>query len=97
MKTLLVLVTSLFVFSNVYAKQKITRLEGIKIKADNEAPQVMYIIPWQSPEGAERLYSPISGGEVQRLKPIDPYTFELELGLHQQWENPPEVAVDLVP
>jgi len=97
MKTLLVLVTSLFVFSNVYAKQKITRLEGIKIKADNEAPQVMYIIPWQSPEGAERLYSPISGGEVQRLKPIDPYTFELELGLHQQWKNPPEVAVDLVP
>ncbi len=97
MKILLVLVTSLLVFSSAHAKQKITRLEGIKIKADNEAPQVMYIIPWQSPEGAERLYSPISGGEVQRLKPIDPYTFELELGLHQQWENPPEVAVDLVP
>ena len=97
MKFLLTVITSLIIISSAQAKQKITRLEGIRIKADNEAPQVMYIIPWQSPEGAERLYSPISGGEVQRLKPIDPHTFELELGLHQQWENPPQAAVDLVP
>ncbi len=97
MKYLIILMTGLIIISSAQAKQKVTRLEGIKIKADNEAPQVMYIIPWQSPEGAERLYSPISGGEVQRLKPIDPYSFELELGLHQQWENPPEAVVDLVP
>ncbi len=97
MKIIVMLIACLIMAVSVQAKQKITRLEGIRIKADNEAPQVMYIIPWQSPKGAERLYSPISGGKVQRLKPIDPHTFELELGLHKQWKNPAKAVVDLMP
>jgi hypothetical protein len=82
----LVLTFSLVSF-NSFAKDSIVRLEGIKIKADSEAPQVMYIIPWKNPEGAERLYTPVTGTEVKGLKPLDPYTFELEIGLHEQWEN----------
>lgn len=70
----------------LYAKDNAIRLQGIKIKADNEAPQVMHIIPWQTPEGAERLYSPVRGAEVERLKPMDPYSFELETSLHEQWQ-----------
>lgn len=80
----------------VQAKDQLIKLEGIKIKADNEAPQVMYIIPWQNPEGAERLYTPITGAEVERLKPLDPYTFELEIGLHEQWKNSDKMTIDLV-
>jgi hypothetical protein len=97
MKIILMLIACLSMVLSAQAKEKIIRLEGIEIKADNEAPQIMYIIPWQSPEGAERLYSPISGGKVKRLKPIDPHTFELELGLHTQWKNPPKAVVDLMP
>lgn len=77
------------------AKDKVVRLEGIKIKADNEAPQVMYIIPWLNPEGAERLYTPIRASEVQRLKPLDPYTFNREIGLHQDWIRGAKNNIDL--
>jgi hypothetical protein len=78
------------------AKDSVVKLEGIKIKANSEAPQVMYIIPWQNPEGAERLYTPVSGTEVERLKPLDPYTFDLEIGLHKQWKNSGKTDTSLV-
>lgn len=78
------------------ANDKLVKLEGIKIKADNEAPQVMYIIPWQNPKGAERLYSPVRSAKVERLKPLDPYTFELETDLHHQWKNQTKSNIDLV-
>lgn len=81
--------------ATTFAKDKLVKLEGIKIKADSEAPQVMYIIPWQNPEGAERLYTPVTGAEVERLRPLDPYTFELEIGLHEQWKNSDKTTIDL--
>jgi hypothetical protein len=82
--------------SMTVAKDNIIKLEGIKIKANSEAPQVMYIIPWQNPEGAERLYTPVSGTEIERLKPLDPYTFDLEIGLHKQWKNSGKTDTSLV-
>ncbi len=89
-------VLTLMTFSMlVFAKDSAIRLQGIKIKADNEAPQVMHIIPWQNPEGAERLYSPVRGEEIERLKPMDPYSFELETTLHEQWQVNKGVAIDL--
>jgi hypothetical protein len=81
---------------NGNTKDNIVKLDGIKIKADSEAPQVMYIIPWKNPEGAERLYTPVTGSEVERLKPLDPYTFELEIGLHEQWKNSGKATTELV-
>lgn len=87
----LMLFTAVF----VQAKDKTIRLEGIKIKADHEAPQVMHIIPWQNPEGAERLYSPVRGAEIERLKPMDPYSFELETTLHEQWQANKNATIDL--
>jgi len=95
MKVLITLLLLLNVFL-VHAKDSVIRLEGIKIKADNEAPQVMHIIPWQNPEGAERLYSPVRGAEIERLKPIDPYSFELETALHEQWQANQNQPIDLV-
>jgi hypothetical protein len=53
------------------------------------------IIPWQNPEGAERLYSPVRGAEIERLKPMDPYSFELETSLHEQWQANKNAAIDL--
>jgi hypothetical protein len=98
MKALLtvIAITLLLLASSVSAKDKVVRLEGIKIKADNEAPQVMYIIPWQNPEGAERLYTPIRASEVERLKPLDPYTFNREIQLHTDWIGGNKSAIDLV-
>jgi len=74
--------------------EKMVKLEGIKIQGDNEAPQVMYIIPWQNSKGAERLYSPIRGAQIERLKPLDPYSFEREQSLHQQWVSSETIPVD---
>lgn len=73
---------------------KMVKLEGIKIQGDNEAPQVMYIIPWQNSKGAERLYSPVRGAPIERLRPLDPYSFGMEQSLHKQWVDAEKVAVD---
>ena len=93
MRYLLILLLSLSVMNLAYA-QKMVKLEGIKIQGDNEAPQVMYIIPWQNSKGAERLYSPVRGAQIERLRPLDPYSFNREQSLHQQWLEAEKVAVD---
>lgn len=77
----------LMLFSYQTLAKDVVKLEGIKIKADNEAPQVMYVIPWQNPKGAERLYTPVTGSRLERLKPLDPYQFEREYQLHQDWQQ----------
>lgn len=92
---IIMMLLMLFATICVQAKDKTIRLEGIKIKADHEAPQVMHIIPWQNPEGAERLYSPVRGAEIERLKPMDPYSFESETTLHEQWQANKNTAIDL--
>ena len=83
----------LFGFSAL-ASAKSIKLQGIKIQADNEAPQVMHIIPWKTPVGAERLYTPIRGVDIERLAPLDPYSFELEQELHQQWVDNNKLQAD---
>lgn len=93
MRYLLILLLSLSGMNLAYA-QKMVKLEGIKIQGDNEAPQVMYIIPWQNSKGAERLYSPVRGAQIERLRPLDPYSFNREQSLHQQWLEAEKVAVD---
>lgn len=94
-KMLMALLCSVFSVS-VLASGKAVKLKGLKIQADNEAPQVMHIIPWQTPEGAERLYTPIRGVDVERLAPLDPYSFELEQQLHQQWVESNQLQADSV-
>lgn len=94
-KMLMALLCSIFSVS-VLASGKAVKLKGLKIQADNEAPQVMHIIPWQTPEGAERLYTPIRGVDVERLAPLDPYSFELEQQLHQQWVESNQLQADSV-
>ncbi|EAT11784.1 hypothetical protein HF888_06095 [Bermanella marisrubri] len=79
-------ISLLFLVSQALAKD-VVKLEGIKIKGDNEAPQVMYVIPWQNPKGAERLYTPVTGSRMERLKPLDPYQFEREYQLHRDWQQ----------
>lgn len=92
-QALIVFLLMLCAVSHVSA-QEMVRLDGIKIQGDNEAPQMMYIIPWQNAEGAERLYSPIRGAQIERLRPLDPYSFRREQSLHQQWLEADKVAVD---
>ncbi len=95
MKQFIVCLIVLFANNVSLAKDNVVRLTGIKIKGDNEAPQVMYMIPWQNPEGAERLYSPVVATNLERLKPIDPTNFNLEMTLHKQWQENPKQVVDL--
>ena len=83
--------------SAVLADDKIVRLEGIKIQADDEAPQVMYIIPWQNPKGAERLYSPVQGKPTERIQPLDPYRFAMEQNLYKQWRTMEKLNVNPAP
>lgn len=77
----------LILMSASSAAEKVVRIEGIKIKADNEAPQVMYIIPWQPPYGAERLYTSIEGAPMDEVRPMDPDKFRLELNLYKDLQQ----------
>jgi hypothetical protein len=92
----ILIILSCVLSASVLASGKAVKLKGIKIQADNEAPQVMHIIPWQTPVGAERLYTPIRGVDIERLAPLDPYSFELEQQLHQQWVDNNQLQADSV-
>ena len=96
MKSVILIILTCVLSTTALASGKAVKLKGIKIQADNEAPQVMHIIPWQTPEGAERLYTPIRGVDIERLAPLDPYSFELEQQLHQQWVDNNQLQAESV-
>ncbi|MCP5334419.1 MAG: hypothetical protein H7A08_01870 [Oceanospirillaceae bacterium] len=47
----------------------------------------MYIIPWQQPYGAERLYTSIEGAPLDEVRPLDPDKFRLELNLYKDLQQ----------
>ncbi len=63
----------LFVLCSPYAgaaDDDVIHLESTFI-GDKEQPSVSHIIPWQPPEGPDKLYRPISGLDSEVYKPVD--------------------------
>jgi len=54
-------------------------LEGISIQGNNEQPQVLYLIPWQSPSIPAREEHPPVKTLSGVLSPVDPEFHEKEI------------------
>lgn len=81
---LLILVLSLITTETVLAKKlKIIQLEGTTIKANSEQPHVLYLLPWQKPQGTGRLQEEIRGFQTP-LKPVDRQVLTREVDFYQQ-------------
>ncbi|MEM8500039.1 MAG: hypothetical protein AAF542_18605 [Pseudomonadota bacterium] len=48
-------------------------------QGNREQPRVLYIVPWQQPDGPPELERPISGDIDQLFEPIDRTSFQREL------------------
>ena len=57
---------------------KVLNLEST-FQGNREQPRVLYIVPWQQPDGPPELERPISGDIDQLFEPIDRTSFQREL------------------
>jgi hypothetical protein len=60
---------------------------GTRVTGNQEQPRVLYIVPWQAPDGSDALYQDISSRIDNLLEPLDPDSFRRELDLRQQFEQ----------
>ena len=60
---------------------------GTRVTGNQEQPRVLYIVPWQAPDGSDALYHDISSRIDNLLEPLDRDSFRRELDLRQQFEQ----------
>ena len=60
---------------------------GTQVTGNQEQPRVLYIVPWQAPDGPDALYQDISSRIDNLLEPLDRDSFRRELDLRQQFEQ----------
>lgn len=60
------------------SNDKVLNLEST-FQGNREQPRVLYIVPWQQPDGPPELERPISGDIDQLFEPIDRTSFQREL------------------
>lgn len=84
MLRLLILILSLTAAEMTLAKKtKIIQLEGTTIKANSEQPHVLYLLPWQKPQGTGRLQEEIRAYPTP-IKPVDRQVLKREVDFFQQ-------------
>ena len=57
--------------SGVLSAGEVLNIQGGKITGNREQPKVLYIIPWQQPEGSANLERPVMTQINNVLNPID--------------------------
>ena len=60
---------------------------GTRVSGNQEQPKVLYIVPWQAPDGPDVLYQDISSRIDNLLEPLDRDSFRRELDLREQFEQ----------
>lgn len=60
-------------FQSVYAEQR-TELEGISIIGNKELPNILYIVPWKTPDIPNMIDMPLTTLINHSLEPIDRQT-----------------------
>ncbi len=68
---------------------------GTRVTGNQEQPRVLYIVPWQAPDGSDVLYQDINTRIDNLLDPLDRDSFLRELYLRQQFD--PRSRSDLSP
>ncbi|WP_225314423.1 hypothetical protein [Marinobacter halotolerans] len=80
------------------AQSNVITLEGARIRGGQEAPLVLYLVPWQPPE-ARSLDRPDEELMLARpVRPLERAEFQRLIGYHEHFQalNRPETAPDEV-
>lgn len=76
--TVLIILTTCHLAVAQDSNDKVLNLEST-FQGNREQPRVLYIVPWQQPDGPPELERPISGDIDQLFEPIDRTSFQREL------------------
>jgi hypothetical protein len=60
---------------------------GTRVTGNQEQPKVLYIVPWQPPDGPQSLYQDIGSRIDDLYAPVARETFQRELSLREQFEQ----------
>ncbi|TNF35860.1 MAG: hypothetical protein EP315_05015 [Gammaproteobacteria bacterium] len=71
--SLITAILSLGILHTTHADQR-TELEGISIIGNKEMPNILYIVPWKTPEIPNMIDIPLTTLINQSLEPIDRQT-----------------------
>ena len=78
MKTAL-LILGMVLSSTALAKEEAVVVLRSTVKGNQEQPKVMYIVPWQQPDGPQSLYRPVESLVDDVFRPLEREEFIREL------------------
>lgn len=58
-------------------------MQGTEIRGNNELPQVLYIVPWQSPQLPDLRQPPLTNMINEALAPVERGEFQRRIRYHQ--------------
>lgn len=58
-------------------------MQGTEIRGNNELPQVLYIVPWQSPQLPDLRQPPLSSMIDEALQPVEREEFQRRIRYHR--------------
>lgn len=67
---------------------------GTTVSGNQEQPRVLYIVPWRTAEGPDKLYQDFSSRMDNLLEPVERESFQRELQLRQRFHHSPVSARD---
>lgn len=59
---------------------------GSRVTGNQEQPRVLYILPWQAPDGPESLYQDIAHNINDLYAPVKRESFQRELELRERFD-----------
>lgn len=86
MKTLLLAIVAGILASQTLAADVI-QLEGISILGSTEESKIMTITSWKTPPEIEIPFDPIEGFQEDRLEPLQPRKFHLEVDYARRFQT----------
>lgn len=59
---------------------------GSRVTGNQEQPRVLYILPWQAPDGPESLYQDVAHNINDLYAPVKRESFQRELELREKFD-----------
>ena len=79
--------------SPVLAEQEAVVVLQSTVTGNQEQPKVLYIVPWQHPDGPESLYRPMESLVDDVFKPLERVEFVRELNYREMLKESQTTAV----
>lgn len=82
-----------FSIGSAYAEQEAVVVLQSTVTGNQEQPKVLYIVPWQQPDGPESLYRPLTSLVDDVFQPVERVEFVRELNYRQMLADAQQVEM----